>query len=96
MRKLALGFLAFLLCTQVFAQDDSLMIRRIADEILLHSKAYDNLHDLTKNIGGRLTASPQFYKAEKWGLKVLKESGADKTWLQECMVPHWVRGGKPG
>ena len=71
-----------------------MMIRRIADEILLHSRAYDNLRDLTKNIGGRLTASPQFYKAEQWGLKELQQNGADKTWLQECMVPHWVRGGK--
>lgn len=33
-------------------------------------------------------------KAEKWGLRVMKESGADKAWLQECMVPHWVRGGQ--
>ena len=94
MRKLALNFLAFLICTDILAQDDSLMIRRIADEILLHSEAYVNLRDLTKNIGGRLTASPQFYKAEQWGFKILKQSGADKTWLQECMVPHWVRGGK--
>ena len=94
MRKLALSFLAFLACVTVFAQDDSLMIRRLADEIFLHSKAYDNLRDLTKNIGGRLTASAQFYKAEQWGLKVLQQNGADKAWLQECMVPHWVRGGK--
>jgi len=70
------------------------MIRRIADEILLHSKAYDNLHDLTKNIGGRLSGSPGFYNAEQWGLKALQQSGADKAWLQECMIPHWVRGGK--
>jgi carboxypeptidase Q len=94
MRKLALSFLAFFTSFTVFAQDDSLVIRRLADEILSHSKAYDNLRDLTKNIGGRLTASPQFYKAEQWGLKVLQQNGADKTWLQECMVPHWVRGGK--
>jgi carboxypeptidase Q len=94
MRKLALNFLAFFTCIRVFGQEDSLMIRRIADEILLHSKAYDNLRDLTKNIGGRLTASPQFYKAEQWGLRVLKQSGADHTWLQECMVPHWIRGGQ--
>ncbi len=70
------------------------MIRRIADEILLHSKAYDNLHDLTKNVGSRLTGSAGFYKAEQWGLKVLQQTGADKAWLQECMIPHWVRGGK--
>jgi carboxypeptidase Q len=94
MRKLALSFLAFFTSFAVFAQDDSVVIRRLADEILSHSKAYDNLRDLTKNIGGRLTASAQSYKAEQWGLKVLQQNGADKTWLQECMVPHWVRGGK--
>lgn len=95
MRRLSISSLALLISTCVMAQnDDSLMIRRIADEILVHGKAYDNLHDLTKNIGGRLTASPQFYKAEQWGLNILKQSGADKAWLQDCMVPHWVRGGE--
>lgn len=78
-----------------FAQnDDSLFIRRIANEILINGKAYDNLHYLTKKIGGRLSGSPQMVKAEQWGLKMMQESGADKAWLQECMVPHWVRGGK--
>ena len=95
MRKLSITLFVFFIYSFSFAQnDDSIMIRRIADEILLHSKAYDNLHDLTKNVGARLSASPGFYKAEQWGLKVLKQSGADKTWLQECMIPHWVRGGK--
>ncbi|HEY2722460.1 MAG TPA: M20/M25/M40 family metallo-hydrolase, partial [Chitinophagaceae bacterium] len=95
MRKLALSFCILFMSSLCFSQtDDSLMIRRIADEILLNGKAYDNLHDLTKNIGGRLTASPGFYKAIKWGMKTIQQSGADKTWLQECMVPHWVRGGK--
>ena len=28
------------------------------------------------------------------GIKALQQSGADKVWLQECMIPHWVRGGK--
>jgi carboxypeptidase Q len=95
MRKFQLSFLAFFIFGYCVGQnDDSLMIRRIANEILLHSKAYDNLRDLTKNIGARLTASPQCYKAEQWGLKVLKQSGADKVWLQQCLVPHWIRGGK--
>ena len=95
MRKLFINLFAFFSSTCCFAQnDDSVMIRRIADEILSHGKAYANLHDLTKNIGGRLSGSPGFYKAEQWGLKVLQQSGADKAWLQECMIPHWVRGGK--
>jgi carboxypeptidase Q len=73
---------------------DSLMIRRIADEILTNSKAYDNLHHLTKQIGARLAGSQGMVKAEQWGLKTMEASGAVKAWLQECMVPHWVRGGK--
>lgn len=74
--------------------DDSLFIRRIADEILVNGQAYNNLRTLTKTVGGRLSGSPQMVKAEQWGLKTMQESGADKAWLQECMVPHWVRGGK--
>ena len=78
----------------VQAQDeDSLFIRRLADEILVNSKAYENLRVLTKQIGGRLAGSPQMVKAEKWGLKAMQDAGADKAWLQQCMVPHWVRGG---
>jgi carboxypeptidase Q len=75
-------------------QEDSLMIRRIADEILVNGKAYDNLRILCKTVGPRLAGSPGMLKAEAWGVKTLKEAGADKVWLQECMVPRWVRGGK--
>src|SRR5205809_304313 len=73
---------------------DSLMIRRFADEILINGKAYDNLHHLTKQIGPRLAGSQGMVKAEQWGLNTMQESGPDKAWLQECMVPHWIRGGK--
>lgn len=73
---------------------DSMMIRIIADEILVNGKAYENLRYLAKQIGGRLAGSPQMVKAEQWELKVMKGTGADKSWLQECMVPHWERGGR--
>jgi carboxypeptidase Q len=91
-------FFFTVLCLHVFIhsfaqQEDSIMIRRIADEILINGKAYDNLHDLTKKIGGRLSASPQYYNAEQWGLNTMQQSGSDKVWLQECMIPHWIRGG---
>lgn len=75
-------------------QEDSTMIKRISDEILTQGRAYENLRHLTKKIGGRLAGSAGMVKAEQWGLKMMQESGADKAWLQECMVPHWVRGGK--
>ena len=94
MRKLPLLPLFFLCAITAFAQqEDSILIKRISDEILTHGKAYDNLRYLTKQIGGRLAGSPGMVKAEKWGLKTMQESGADKAWMQECMVPHWVRGG---
>ena len=70
------------------------MIRSIANEILINGKAYDNLRHLTKQIGARLAGSQGMVKAEQWGFKTMQESGADKAWLQECIVPHWVRGGK--
>lgn len=73
---------------------DSSMIRRIAEEILINSKAYENLRYLTKQIGPRLAGSPGMVKAEQWAHKTLQESGADKAWLQECKVPRWVRGGR--
>lgn len=70
------------------------MIRRIADEVLVNGKAYENLRYLTKHVGPRLAGSPGMVKSEKWGLQVMKISGAEKAWLQQCMVPHWVRGGE--
>ena len=73
---------------------DSLAIKKITDEVLLNGKAYENLYKLCKSVGQRLSGSQGMYKGEEWGLKVLKESGADKAYLQECMVPHWVRGDK--
>lgn len=95
MRKLFFVAPFLFSATVLFAQqEDSVFIKKISDEIFTNGKAYDNLHDLTKKIGGRLTGSPQMVKAEQWGLKTMQESGADKDWLQECMVPHWIRGGK--
>ena len=73
---------------------DSVTLRKLADEVLTHSTAYENLRVLTKKIGGRLAGSPQMVKAEQWGVKALKAAGADTVYLQECMVPHWVRGAK--
>ncbi|MEO5682227.1 MAG: M20/M25/M40 family metallo-hydrolase [Chitinophagaceae bacterium] len=74
--------------------EDSLFISKIADEILVSGKIYDNLRVLCKTAPARLSGSPQKAKAEEWGMRTLKEAGADKVYLQECKVPHWVRGGK--
>ena len=88
-------FLLLLVGGSSMAQvDDSVFIRKIADEILVNGKAYENLRVLCKTVGARLGGSPGMYKAEAWGMKTLKDMGADKVYMQECMVPHWIRGGK--
>lgn len=90
-------FLLFVInfSTVSFAQtEDSVFIRRIANYILINGKAYEDLRTLTKTVGARLSGSAGMYKAEAWGLKTMQDAGADNAYLQECMVPHWVRGGK--
>lgn len=95
MKKHFVLLMLSILTLKAYSQsEDSLFIRSIADEILLHGKAYDDLKVLTKQIGGRLAGSPQMVKAENWGLQLMQSLHPDKSWLQECMVPHWVRGGK--
>jgi len=78
----------------VAQKEDSVFIRKIADEVLMNSQAYRNLEVLCKTVGARLAGSPGMYKAEDWGMNTLKTAGADKVYLQACSVPHWVRGGK--
>ena len=61
-----------------FAQaDDSIQIKKIADEVLINGKAYDNLHYLCKEIGARLSGSAQAQKAAEATQSMLKNAGAD-------------------
>lgn len=75
-------------------KSDSAMIKKIVDEVLTNANAYTNLRVLCKEVGPRLSGSDNYLKAVKATSKMLKEAGADTVYLQECMVPHWVRGAK--
>lgn len=94
MKARLLTMILLFLSTVLFSQssEDSLFIRKIANEVLSGSTAYENLRKLTKDVGGRLAGSPQMYMAENWAMNALKEAGAEKVWKQECQVPRWVRG----
>jgi carboxypeptidase Q len=76
-----------------YAQD-SLMLRKIYDEALSTHHAYENLRYLCKQIGPRLSGSPQAQKSVEWTKSLMEKYGFDKVFLQECIVPHWVRGEK--
>ena len=73
---------------------DSTNIKQFFNSALTQGKSYEWLRDLTQNIGGRLSGSPEAQKAVEWGEKVMKEVGLDSVWLQPVMVPNWVRGEK--
>jgi len=93
--KLLLSATLLLITSFAFAQnEDSVMIKKITDEVLLNGKAYSNLYTLCKTVGQRLSGSAGMYKGEAWGAKVLKDAGAQNVYLQQCQVPHWVRGKK--
>jgi carboxypeptidase Q len=90
--KFRLQFIALLAFSFGAQAQDSLMMRRIADTVLLHSPCYDNLRILCKTIGKRISGSPEAARAVVWAAQKMKETGADKVWLQPVDVPHWVRG----
>ncbi|TXK52130.1 M20/M25/M40 family metallo-hydrolase [Pontibacter qinzhouensis] len=73
---------------------DSITIRKIYDNALTSYESYDNLRYLTKKIGNRLSGSPQAAAAVEWSRQVMDKMGLDRVYLQEVMVPHWVRGEK--
>ncbi|RZK62067.1 MAG: peptidase M28 family protein, partial [Hymenobacter sp.] len=77
------------------AKTDSLALRRLYDEALLRGKSYENLRYLCKKVGPRLSGSPQAAQAVAWGKLTMEKANCfDKVYLQECQVPHWVRGAK--
>ena len=95
MRNLFLLLSTFISSLNISAQtEDSINIRRIANNILIDGQAYENLRYLCKKIGPRLSGSSNAQKAVEATARMLKEAGADTVYLQPCMVPHWIRGGK--
>nr|WP_266206371.1 M20/M25/M40 family metallo-hydrolase [Pontibacter kalidii] len=73
---------------------DSVTIKKIYDNALTSYESYENLRFLTKNIGARLSGSPQAAAAVEWSRQVMEKMDLDTVYLQEVMVPHWVRGDK--
>jgi carboxypeptidase Q len=94
MKKVNISLLGVLLSLMLNAQTDSAIFKKIFNEALNNGKSYSNLDYLCNRIGGRLSGSPEAQKAVEWAFKAMKEAGADTVFLQECMVPHWVRGEK--
>jgi hypothetical protein len=93
MRTLLLAT-CLLVFTQLQAQTDSARIAKFYQESLSNGQTYENLRYLCKEIGHRLSGSEGASKAVSYTKKLMEDIGADSVWLQEVMVPHWVRGEK--
>lgn len=70
------------------------MMRQIYTAALTQSKCYAWLDDLSNKIGSRLSGSEGAAKAVLFTKQQLETIGLDSVYLQEVMVPHWVRGEK--
>ena len=67
-------------------------IKTIYDLALTQGNTYEWLDHLTNQIGGRLSGSLNAERAVKWGQDELSEINLDRVYLQDLMVPKWVRG----
>ncbi|MBL6444987.1 M20/M25/M40 family metallo-hydrolase [Fulvivirga sp. 29W222] len=79
---------------KVFSQSDGDMLKNIFDDALTNGHSYEMLDYLSNKIGGRLSGSPEAAAAVEWSRQKMTQLGFDTVFLQEVMVPHWVRGKK--
>ncbi|ENA1805363.1 M28 family peptidase [Flavobacterium psychrophilum] len=91
-----LSFLLLFTSLFGFAQNsDQNQLKEIYKSALTNSKCYAWLDDLSNKIGHRLSGSAGAQKAVEYTKSQMETLGGfDKVYLQEVMVPKWVRGEK--
>lgn len=95
MRKSILCVALFLNGIVLFAQTkEEQTLKEIYKSSLTNAKCYPWLDHLSNKIGSRLSGSTGAEKAVLYTKAQLETLGLDKVYLQEVMVPKWVRGEK--
>ena len=92
--KIIIPLLFFTMFLNAQNNPDSVMFNRIFDQELSHGRSHENLHELCKGYGKRLSGSPIAAGAVEWSFNKMKSYGFDSVYRQEVLVPHWVRGDK--
>ncbi|MBW4361443.1 M28 family peptidase [Flavobacterium taihuense] len=93
-KKLFLSLL-FVNSVALFAQNkDEQFFKEIYNSALTKSQCYSWLDHLSNDVGSRLSGSVGAEKAVQYTKSQMEALGFDKVFLQEVMVPHWVRGEK--
>ena len=91
---LKISFLLFSYLIFPQSEQDKKIIKKIFDTTMISSSSYQMLDYLSNEIGPRLSGSLGAERAVKWGRSELLKIGFDRVWLQDVMVPKWVRGPK--
>ncbi len=97
MKRISLLLLIFVAISSIKSVGqnvDSLQIAKLFSTALKDNEGYKVLYQLCKRAGPRISGSSLSDTAVNMMAKVLNQWGADTVWLQECMVPKWVRGEK--
>lgn len=95
MRKILLCSVLILNGMALLAQaSDEQIIKEIYKSSLNNSKCYSWLDYLSNSIGARLSGSDNAEKAVQYTKLQMESIGFDRVYLQEMMVPKWVRGEK--
>ena len=95
MKKITVVALFLLGTSSLFAQKtDEQVLKEIYKQALTNSKSYAWLDHLSNDIGARLSGSANAEKAVQYTKAEMEKLGFDKVYLQEVMVPKWVRGEK--
>ena len=71
--------------------DQATVFKKINEEALANSRAYETLEEATKTIGHRLTGSEEGAKAEEYTYNLLKSYGLEVEY-QPFEVESWSRG----
>ncbi len=93
MKKSTLLLLAIALLFSCSPQkeDQATVFKKINEETLANSRAYETLEEATKTIGHRLTGSEEGAKAEEYTYNLLKSYGLNVAY-QPFEVESWSRG----
>ena len=93
MKKITISILFF--TSIIYSQsNDQIMLKNIYNFSLTNSECYSWLDYLSNKIGSRLSGSVGAEKGVAYVKAQLETLGLDKVYLQEVMVPKWVRGEK--
>lgn len=93
-KSIVLAALLFSGITAFAQSKDEQALKEIYKSSLTNAKCYPWLDHLSNSIGSRLSGSTGAEKAVIYTKAQLETLGLDKVYLQEVMVPKWVRGEK--